>query len=52
MQNKVPVPFARIPAMAGLLSILLIAPAFGQETVESEEMAANSKIEDLEVVVR
>ena len=37
MQNKVPAPFARIPAMAGLLSILLIAPAYAQEAAESEE---------------
>ena len=48
MQNKVPAPSPRTLAMAGLLSILLMAPALGQETVESEEIAANSKIEDLE----
>ena len=37
MQNKVPAPFARIPTMAGLLSILLIAPTYAQEAAESEE---------------
>ena len=37
MRNKVPTRFASVTAMAALLSVLLIAPAFAQEAAESEE---------------
>ena len=37
MRNNVPALFASVAAMAGLLSILLIASAFAQEATESEE---------------
>ena len=37
MRNNVPVRFASVTAMAALLSVLLMAPAFAQEAAESEE---------------
>ena len=37
MRNNVPVRFASVKAMAALLSVLLMAPAFAQETAEAEE---------------
>ena len=37
MRNNAPVRFASVTAMAALLSVLLMAPAFAQEAAESEE---------------
>ena len=37
MRNSVPMRFASVTAMAGLLSVLLIAPCVAQEAAESEE---------------
>ena len=37
MRNKVPAHFASFAAMAVMLSVLLIAPAYAQEAAESEE---------------
>ena len=37
MRSDVPARFARVTAIAGLLSVLLIAPVFAQEAAESEE---------------
>ena len=37
MQNSLPTRFANVRAMAALISILLIAPAFAQETADAEE---------------
>jgi len=37
MRNSVPMRFVRVTAMAGLLSVLLVAPAFAQEAAESAE---------------
>ena len=37
MRNNVPVRFASVTAMAALLSVLLMAPAFAQEAAEAEE---------------
>ena len=37
MQNSLPTRFANVRAMAALISVLLIAPAFAQEAAESEE---------------
>ena len=37
MRSDGPARFASVTAMAGLLSVLLIAPVFAQEATESEE---------------
>ena len=37
MRSDGPARFASVTAMAGLLSVLLIAPVFAQEAAESEE---------------
>ena len=37
MRNKVPAHFASFAAMATMLSVLLLAPAYAQEAAESEE---------------
>ena len=37
MQNNVPVRFASVAAVAGLISVLLIASVYAQEAAESEE---------------
>ena len=37
MRNKVPAHFASFAAMAAMLSVLLIAPAYAQEAAESEQ---------------
>ena len=37
MRNSVPSRLANVRAMAALLSVLLIAPAFAQEAAEAEE---------------
>ena len=43
MRNNVPVRFASVTAMAALLSVLLMAPAFAQEAAESEEVVTVSE---------
>ena len=43
MRNNVPVRFASVTAMAALLSVLLMAPAFAQEAAESEEAVTVSE---------
>ena len=45
MRNNVPVRFASVTAMAALLSVLLMAPAFAQEAAESEEAVTVSEID-------
>ena len=37
MQNSLPTRFANVRAMAALISVLLMTPAFAQEAAESEE---------------
>ncbi len=39
MRSSLPEPLASVAALAALFSVLLIAPVFGQETVEPEETA-------------
>ena len=39
MRSSVPARFASVAALGALFSVLLFAPAFGQETVEPEETA-------------
>ena len=43
MRNNVPMRFASVTAMAALLSVLLMAPAFAQEAAESEEAVTVSE---------
>ena len=43
MRNNVPVRFASVTAMAALLSVLLMAPAFAQEAAESGEAVTVSE---------
>ena len=46
MRNKVPAHFASFAAMAAMLSVLLIAPAYAQEAAESEEAVTASESVD------
>jgi len=39
MRSSVPARFASVAALGALFSVLLFAPAFGQEAVEPEETA-------------
>ena len=39
MRSSVPARFASVAALGALFSVLLFAPAFGQEAVEPEEIA-------------
>ena len=39
MRSSVPANFASVAVLAALLSVLLVAPVFGQEAVEPEETA-------------
>ena len=39
MRSSVPARFASVAVLAALFSVLLVAPVFGQEAVESEETA-------------
>ena len=39
MRSSVPARFASVAVLAALLSVLLVAPVFGQEAAESEETA-------------
>ena len=46
MRNKLPAHFASFAAMAAMLNVLLIAPAYAQEAAESEEAVSASESVD------